>query len=76
MSKIKVQVKPVAGNEKYSLEVEKENTLLQVKEQLSSQCNIPAVEQRLIFKGQILKDDRTVESYGTAALAVLPESCN
>lgn len=65
--RIKCTVKPVAGTDKYNVEVEKGDTVLEVKEHLAPQCNIPAAEQRLIFKGQILKDERTLDSYGRPA---------
>jgi hypothetical protein len=65
MAPIKVSVKPTAGGDKIVTDVEPEATILEVKEQLAPQCSIPAAEQRLIYKGQILKDERTVESYGT-----------
>jgi ubiquilin len=61
---VKIVVKPTAGGNKIEKEVEPEATIFEVKEQLAEQANIPATEQRLIYKGQILKDERTVESYG------------
>jgi type II secretory pathway component PulC len=39
------------------LQVDKQSTVFNVKEQLSSVINVPATEQKLIFKGRILKDD-------------------
>jgi hypothetical protein len=39
------------------LQIEKQSTIFNVKEQLSSVINVPATEQKLIFKGRILKDD-------------------
>ena len=68
MPPIKISVKPTAGGDKIVTDVEPEATILEVKEQLAPQCNIPAAEQRLIYKGQILKDERTVDSYGTQCL--------
>ena len=62
--KVKLVVKPTSGGQKIEVEVETGLSILEVKEQLSSQCDIPAADQRLIYKGQILKDERTVESYG------------
>lgn len=32
---------------------------------LAQNCDVPAEQQRLIYKGRILKDDQTLESYGT-----------
>lgn len=69
MASMRVIVKPTAGGDKITLEtVEPSSTVMEVKEKLSEQCSIPATEQRLIYKGQILKDERTVESYGTCLL--------
>ena len=54
----KLNIKVKHMNEKpIELIVGKEDTVLQVKEKLSSQINIPAKEQKLIFKGKILKDE-------------------
>lgn len=64
MSKVTVTVKPTSGNEKLTIELDTSNTILEFKDLINKQNNIPAAEQRLIYKGQILKDERTVESYG------------
>jgi hypothetical protein len=67
MSSIRIVVKPTAGGDKIDREVETSGTIREVKEQLAEACSIPADDQRLIYKGQILKDERTVESYGREA---------
>jgi ubiquilin len=74
---VKIVVKPTAGGNKIEKEVEPEATIFEVKEQLAEQANIPATEQRLIYKGQILKDERTVESYGGSSHSTkgLPWCC-
>jgi ubiquilin len=64
MTKLKVQVKPTAGGEKFSVEVEDDIIISELKEEVAKHSTIPAPEQRLIYKGQILKDERTVGSYG------------
>ena len=64
MSSIRIVVKPTAGGDKLNRDVETSSTIREVKEQLAEACSIPADDQRLIYKGQILKDERTVESYG------------
>lgn len=46
-----VQVKSSTGD-KYSITVDSSDiTVLQLKQDLEKQCNIPAAEQRLIYKG-------------------------
>ncbi|KAK9286215.1 hypothetical protein L1049_014600 [Liquidambar formosana] len=37
------------------------------KDLLAQNCDVPADQQRLIYKGRILKDDQTLESYGLQA---------
>ncbi|PKI75766.1 hypothetical protein CRG98_003809 [Punica granatum] len=37
------------------------------KEVVAQNCDVPADQQRLIYKGRILKDDQTLESYGLQA---------
>lgn len=67
MSGIRVVVKATAGGQRIEREVEPGQSILEVKEGLAEACGIPAPDQRLIYKGQILKDERTVESYGAGA---------
>lgn len=71
MSKITVVIKPTAGGDKLSLETEASSTVLELKEEIAKVKDMPASEQRLIYKGQILADARTLESYGTE---IIPDS--
>lgn len=64
MSSIKINVKPTAGGDKFSVEIETSVTIRELKEAVAGKCTIAADEQRLIYKGQVLKDERTVDSYG------------
>lgn len=60
-----LHVKPTAGGDKLLLEdVDLTITVQEFKDELAKDCSMPAAEQRLIFKGQILKDERTLDSYG------------
>lgn len=64
MSQFTVHLKTTSGGEKISVDVKNELTIAEVKALVAEKANIPADNQRLIYKGQVLKDDRTVESYG------------
>ena len=44
--------------------VDNEMTIAEVKAAAADKAEVPAENQRLIYKGQVLKDDRTIESYG------------
>lgn len=70
--KINVVIKPTAiQNARYNVSVETSATVSELKElvhQAQKDANaanpIEPSNQRLIYKGQILKDERTVDSYG------------
>eukprot|EP00197_Chlamydomonas_leiostraca_P015521 CAMPEP_0202867466 /NCGR_PEP_ID=MMETSP1391-20130828/9451_1 /ASSEMBLY_ACC=CAM_ASM_000867 /TAXON_ID=1034604 /ORGANISM="Chlamydomonas leiostraca, Strain SAG 11-49" /LENGTH=315 /DNA_ID=CAMNT_0049547513 /DNA_START=22 /DNA_END=966 /DNA_ORIENTATION=+ len=70
--KINLVIKPTAvQTAKYNVSIEKTATVGELKESVfqeqQNQGAANAIEpanQRLIYKGQILKDERTVESYG------------
>ena len=64
MSSIKVTIKPTAGGDKFQAEVDSSATVRELKEEVAHKCDTPADQQRLIYKGQVLKDDKTVGSYG------------
>ncbi len=66
---ITLHVKPTAGGQKVEINCEPTITVLELKEKVASQNQMPAAEQRLIFKGQIMKDDRTIDSYGQSPKA-------
>ncbi|RXI06354.1 hypothetical protein DVH24_018396, partial [Malus domestica] len=57
----------VSNGSKFSSQIGLESTVGSFKEVLSPKCNIPANQQRLIYKGRILKDDQTLQSYGLEA---------
>lgn len=68
MSKIPIVVKPTTGGDKFTVEVDLDISVLELKEEVSKQSSIPAAEQRLIYKGQVLKDDRVLRTYGRSTL--------
>ncbi|XP_017235915.1 ubiquitin domain-containing protein DSK2a isoform X1 [Daucus carota subsp. sativus] len=52
---------------KFSVQASLRSTVLDFKQVVSQNCDVPAVQQRLIYKGRILKDDQTLDSYGLQA---------
>ncbi|XP_023762618.2 ubiquitin domain-containing protein DSK2b isoform X1 [Lactuca sativa] len=52
---------------KFSVQVSLESSVESFKSVLQQSCEIPAEQQRLIYKGRILKDDQTLKSYGLEA---------
>ncbi|KAG6975640.1 hypothetical protein JG688_00002180 [Phytophthora aleatoria] len=63
---VNLHVKTTAGK-KFSVDVALESSVLQCKEALVTPSEVPAALQRLIYKGKVLKDDQTLESYGIQA---------
>ena len=58
----------VTGGDKLSLDVTPRQTIAELKTAVATKCDIPAENQRLIYKGQVLKDEKTVEDYGRSGL--------
>ncbi|XP_071914711.1 ubiquitin domain-containing protein DSK2a isoform X1 [Coffea arabica] len=56
-----------SNGSKFSVQVSLESTVGSFKSVLAQNCEIPAELQRLIYKGRILKDDQTLQSYGLEA---------
>ncbi|XVE48733.1 hypothetical protein DITRI_Ditri01bG0025800 [Diplodiscus trichospermus] len=52
---------------KFSVRTSLESTVGSFKAVLAQNCDIPADQQRLIYKGRILKDDQSLLSYGLQA---------
>ncbi|GMP26962.1 hypothetical protein CsSME_00003170 [Camellia sinensis var. sinensis] len=47
----------------FSVQITLVSTVGSFKSVLAHNCDIPAEHQRLIYKGRILKDDQTLQSY-------------
>ncbi|XP_038723216.1 ubiquitin domain-containing protein DSK2b-like isoform X2 [Tripterygium wilfordii] len=56
-----------SNGSKFSLQIDLESTVESFKDVLAGKCDIAADQQRLIYKGRILKDDQTLKSYGLEA---------
>lgn len=56
-----------SNGSKLSLQIKLDSTVDSFKAVLARNCDIPADQQRLIYKGRILKDDQTLKSYGLEA---------
>jgi ubiquilin len=61
-SLISVNIKSSTGAT-FSVQFENNLTVGEFKQVIAEKSSIPATQQRLIFSGHVLKDERTVESY-------------
>jgi len=52
---------------KFTVRTSLNSSISAFKAALAQNCDVPADQQRLIYKGRILKDDQTLESYGLQA---------
>ncbi|XP_040383998.1 ubiquitin domain-containing protein DSK2a-like isoform X2 [Oryza brachyantha] len=53
-----------ANGSKFTVQADLAATVGAFKEVVAGSCDVPAAQQRLIYKGRILKDEQTLESYG------------
>lgn len=53
-----------SNGSKFSVKTSLESTVSEFKGLLAQNCDVAAEQQRLIYKGRILKDDQTLASYG------------
>ncbi|KAK6916811.1 Ubiquitin-associated domain [Dillenia turbinata] len=65
-SGVTVQIRCSNGS-KFSVRSNLDSTVGAFKAVVAQNCDVPADQQRLIYKGRILKDDQTLESYGLQA---------
>ncbi|KAF5764347.1 putative Ubiquitin-like domain, Heat shock chaperonin-binding, UBA-like superfamily, ubiquilin [Helianthus annuus] len=65
-AEINLNIRCSNGN-KFSVRSTLRSTVSAFKDLLAHNCDVPANQQRLIYKGRILKDDQTLDSYGLQA---------
>lgn len=53
-----------SNGSKFTVRTSLESTVEAFKALMAQNCDVPADQQRLIYKGRILKDDQTLLSYG------------
>jgi ubiquilin len=53
-----------ANGSKFTVQADLGAAVGAFKEVVAGSCDVPAPQQRLIYKGRILKDEQTLESYG------------
>ncbi|XP_031494864.1 ubiquitin domain-containing protein DSK2a-like [Nymphaea colorata] len=56
-----------SNGSKFTVRADLGSSVAAFKSVVAKSCEIPADQQRLIYKGRILKDDQTLESYGLHA---------
>ncbi|CAN8327738.1 unnamed protein product [Cochlearia groenlandica] len=56
-----------SNGSKFSVSTSLDSTVESFKALVAQNCDVPANQQRLIYKGRILKDDQTLLSYGLQA---------
>ncbi|KAK3383196.1 ubiquitin-related domain-containing protein [Lasiosphaeria ovina] len=65
-----IKVRTLTGKE-LELDIEPDYTISQVKEKVEEKEGIPPVQQRLIYGGKQMVDDKTAEDYGLEGGATL-----
>uniref|UniRef100_A0A453J2S3 Ubiquitin-like domain-containing protein n=2 Tax=Aegilops tauschii subsp. strangulata TaxID=200361 RepID=A0A453J2S3_AEGTS len=61
-----LHIRGTSGN-KFAVRADLGATVGEFKAVVAESCDVPAPQQRLIYKGRILKDDQTLASYGVEA---------
>lgn len=56
-----------SNGSKFTVKISLSSTVDSFKQLIANQCDVPSDQQRLIYKGRILKDDQTLQSYGLEA---------
>jgi ubiquilin len=54
----------LSSGEKYDLQVDATATVAELKGSLAALANLPAEQQRLVYKGRVLQDSKTLGEYG------------
>ncbi|SHO79148.1 Similar to S.cerevisiae protein RPL40B (Ubiquitin-ribosomal 60S subunit protein L40B fusion protein) [Malassezia sympodialis ATCC 42132] len=65
-----IKVKTLTGKE-IELDVEASDKILRIKERVEEKEGIPPAQQRLIFGGKQMADDKTVKDFGIEGGTVL-----
>lgn len=61
---IKINIKSTSGGQNTEIEINQGETVLKLKEQISTKLNIPSDEQNLVYKGRILSNEKAIKDYG------------
>lgn len=62
MSELTLTIK-CSNADKATVVIESTATVLDLKQKIAEQLSVPATQQRLIYKGRVLKDESTLENY-------------
>ncbi|CEL59584.1 NEDD8 OS=Caenorhabditis elegans GN=ned-8 PE=1 SV=1 [Rhizoctonia solani AG-1 IB] len=65
-----IKVKTLTGKE-IELDIELEDKIARIKEKVEEQSGVPPPQQRLIFGGRQMTDDKTAREYNITAGSVL-----
>ncbi|KAF8165915.1 ubiquitin-related domain-containing protein [Crassisporium funariophilum] len=65
-----IKVKTLTGKE-IELDIDPEDKITRIKEKVEEQSGVPPPQQRLIFGGRQMNDDKTAKEYNIGAGAVL-----
>lgn len=60
---------------KFTISCSAKQTVAELKTALEEQAGVPASQMRLIYRGQIMKDEKTLDTYCTFFLPLAIPSC-
>ncbi|KAI9295262.1 ubiquitin [Neoconidiobolus thromboides FSU 785] len=65
-----IKIKTLTGRE-FEFDIEPDDPIMRIKERLEEKEGIPPAQQRLIFGGKQMADDKPASSYGIEGGSVL-----
>jgi Ubiquitin family len=72
---LKIVIKPTSassgGGDRFLVSVSEDMTVAQLKNLIAQRCDLAEEQQRLIYKGKILKDAVSISEYGASPKVVL-----